>query len=367
MGFTEQQIIEATKYIETMKALDDWTPHINLKSLAAKGLSKEQIKAAKIFIEGAQTFEGAPHVLQEHLAVFDCANKCGIGERFIAPMGHIKIMAAVQPFISGAISKTVNIPNSATVDDIKNIYVDAWKLGLKCVALYRDGCKSSQPLSTSSSDRVEEKEAKVIAAYSGLKRGEKKELAYKRHGYTTRTMIGGNKVFVRTGEYPDGTLGEIFLDMHKEGAAFRGLLGCFSIAISYGLQYGVPLEKYVDAFTFTRFEPSGRTDHPYVKSSTSIVDFVFRVIALDYLGRTDLAHVKPEVLADTAGIKLDYATIKKEFKEPKPKEVSSADALNKQMGSLMGDAPPCDNCGHITVRNGSCYKCLNCGSSMGCS
>lgn len=375
-GLTPVQIKEAQDYVASTKSIDEWTPHINTKALKALGFSQAQIKDACIYVGGAQTLEGAPHMKDEHLAVFDCANKCGYGKRFIDPMGHIKIMAAAQPFISGAISKTVNLPNEAVVDDIKNIYFEAWKLGLKCVALYRDGCKLSQPLSTGVQQEEEEKAPVAI-------RGSKRELPKQRLGRTIESKISTHKLFIRTGEYDDGALGEIFIDMHKEGASFRSLMNCFAIAVSLGLQYGVPLEKYVDSFTFTRFEPHGMTDHPNIKTCTSVVDFIFRVVGMTYLGRTDFVHVPPagDALADktrqdevgeqrgqTASSIVSSGKLSSVASESAAKAFPSSIAVKeKQFEDMMGDAPPCNSCGHITVRSGACYKCLNCGNSLGCS
>ena len=359
------------------------------------GFTDEQIDQANAVICGSQTVEGAPGLKNEHLAVFDCANRCGVkGTRYIQPMGHVRMMAAVQPFISGAISKTVNLPNDATVDDVQDIYFQSWKLGLKAVALYRDGCKLSQPLATATKAAASD----TSSAPSKLRR---RRLPKRRHGFTQEARIGGHKVFLRTGEYEDGTVGEIFIDMHKEGAAFRSIMNCFAISVSMGLQYGVPLEDLVDQFCFTRFEPQGRVDgHENIRVCTSVVDYVFRVLGLEYLDRTDLAHV-----VDPTLLPHDKATshpvgrehhqpgeqrhVSNGGKEPAataapaatPVAPTSGRVTNRirtelasemagpdaQLGKIPGDAPLCDNCGHITVRNGTCYKCLNCGQSLGCS
>ena len=271
---------------------------------------------------GRMTIEGAPHLREEHYAVFDCANRCGKqGKRFLAPMSHVRMMAAVQPFLSGAISKTVNLPSESTIEEVQSIYEEGWRLGLKAVALYRDGCKASQPLSSSGSteDRTTKKEESSVKPdplLSPLPQGtaeaqqpqlslrvgntrfygERARLPKKRHGFTQEARVGGHKIFLRTGQYEDGTLGEIFIDMHKEGAAFRSLMNCFAMSVTIGLQYGVPLQTYVDQFTFTRFEPQGPVEgHPYVKFATSIVDFIFRALGVEYLHRYDLAHIKPEI------------------------------------------------------------------------
>jgi ribonucleoside-diphosphate reductase alpha chain len=289
------------------------------------------------------------------------------------------MMAAAQPFLSGAISKTVNLPNEATVEDVRQIYEEGWRLGLKAIALYRDGCKASQPLSSSSKDD-EATEEEIVAAVplSARPVGTRIRLPHKRGGFTQEARVGGHKVFLRTGEYEDGTLGEIFVDMHKEGAAFRSLMNCFAMAVSVGLQYGVPLETYVDQFTFTRFEPHGPVQgHPNIKFSTSIMDYLFRVLGVEYLKRYDFAQVKPEpeeepAIDDPTSNRLaeKATTAPVASSVPEPEKVVAAvehGALGAQLEEMMGDAPVCDGCGHITVRNGACYKCLNCGNSMGCS
>ncbi len=288
----------------------------SLDLLAALGFSKREIDAANIHCCGAMTVEGAPHLKAEHYPVFDCANPCGrTGKRFLSVESHIKMMAAAQPFISGAISKTINMPNEATVEDCKEAYLLSWKLALKANALYRDGSKLSQPLNSQliadeddendSVDQFIERPAaaratglaervveKIVERITVLR--EREKLPSRRKGYTQKAVVGGHKVYLRTGEYDDGRLGEIFVDMHKEGAALRSLLNNFAIAISLGLQYGVPLEEYVDAFTFTRFEPQGPVQgNDSIKYATSILDYVFRELAVSYLERFDLAHVDP--------------------------------------------------------------------------
>ncbi len=308
------------------------TPDFNV--LRALGFSRREIAEANEYICGTMTIEGAPYLKPEHYPIFDCANKCGAkGERYIHAHGHIKMMAAAQPFLSGAISKTINLPNEAKVEEIKDCYELSWKLGLKANALYRDGCKLSQPLSTKSDVKEEEvseekletveevlgqaanvklsdltSEQVIEAAIAIMEKSkdtdfmrqlsrvvQKKSLPFKRRGYTQKAMIDGQTVFVRTGEYEDGTLGEIFVDMHKEGATFRSLMNCFAIAISVGLQYGVPLEEYVEKFTFTRFEPAGMVaGHANIKSATSIIDYIFRMLGYEYQNRTDLVHVITE-------------------------------------------------------------------------
>jgi ribonucleoside-diphosphate reductase alpha chain len=367
--------------------------HPQFNFLDAVGFSAGEIEEANRVICGMMTIEGAPHLKPEHLPIFDCANKCGKhGKRFLEPMAHVRMMAAAQPFISGAISKTVNLPHEITVEEIRNIYVESWKMGLKAIALYRDGSKHSQPLNTQSGDssKKEEKPAVAAAAVPAqvlpvLKR---KRLPRKRRGFTQEAKIGGQKVYLRTGEYEDGRLGEIFVDIHKEGAAFRSMMNCFAIAVSLGLQYGVPLEEFVSVFTFTRFEPQGSVDHPNIKFSTSIVDFIFRLVGMEYLGRTDFVQVPPDVSllqlnhgkaetereCSSASSCGEHAAAQPVVEAPAQDShagdggaAAQADALDEHLSNMMGDAPFCNNCGHVTVRNGSCYRCLNCGNSMGCS
>lgn len=387
--------------------------------LRALGYTNEQIHEANTYICGTMTVEGAPYLKPEHLPVFDTANRCGtIGTRFIEAQGHIRMMAAAQPFISGAISKTINLPNEATEAEIKACYELSWKMGLKANALYRDGCKLSQPLSNKSDkkeDKVESTVSSVIDEAVGTKGAisvnditqemvleaarriihkssdttfkrelsqivERKKLPYKRNGFTQKASIGGQVMFVRTGEYTDGTLGEIFIDVHKEGASFRSLMNCFAIAVSIGLQYGVPLEEYVDKFVFTRFEPSGMVDgHPNIKSSTSMVDYIFRLLGFEYLQMHDIVQIPPIKAEELAHAPAespfytdasDLVTSSPEPSSEKVKDgshirVTKTDAMGT--GKMMGDAPPCNVCGHITIRNGACYKCLNCGNSLGCS
>jgi ribonucleoside-diphosphate reductase alpha chain len=390
-------------------------PGFNL--LTKLGLTKMEIDEVNDWVIGRMTVEGAPHLREEHLPVFDCANRCGtIGQRFLAPMSHVRMMGAAQPFLSGAISKTVNLPNEATVDDIAEVYMEGWKLGLKAVALYRDGCKSSQPLNTSDKsksdseapaddDKLAAKADSIAPAAPALVMSTpsmpaphveegarppatvRHRLPKKRRGFTQEATVGGHKVFLRTGEYDDGNLGEIFIDMHKEGASFRSLMNCFAISVSMGLQHGVPLESYVEQFTFTRFEPSGNVNgHPNVKFATSMIDYIFRVLGVEYGKRYDLAHVPPQELQQEMSNPTDVGSAHQAEQSAKsnlmlpPAEVddrqkelfeslaaSSKNSMDEHLGEMMGDAPMCDQCGHITVRNGACYKCLNCGSSMGCS
>ncbi len=296
---------------------------VSFDMLTALGFSKQQIEDANTYCCGAMTLEGAPHLKPEHLPIFDCANACGrIGKRFLSVESHIRMMAAAQPFISGAISKTINMPNSATVEECKDAYMLSWRLCLKANALYRDGSKLSQPLAASILSDDEDDIEEIIEAPAAVKaplvaeriverviervvnlRAKRERLPNRRKSYIQKAIVGGHKVYLHTGEYEDGSLGEIFIDMHKEGAAFRSLMNNFAIAISIGLQYGVPLEEFVEAFTFTRFEPHGVVEgNDAIKMATSILDYVFRELAISYLGRTDLAHVQPhDVLPDSMG------------------------------------------------------------------
>ncbi|HGG04964.1 MAG TPA: vitamin B12-dependent ribonucleotide reductase, partial [Aliiroseovarius sp.] len=285
----------------------------NFSLLAHLGFSRADIDAANDHVLGTMTLEGAPHLKEEHYAVFDCANPCGKkGKRYLSVESHITMMAAAQSFISGAISKTINMPNDATIEDCKSAYELSWSLGVKANALYRDGSKLSQPLAASLVEDDDEaaeilesgtphEKATVLAekviekiVVKEVARGREK-LPHRRKGYTQKAIVGGHKVYLRTGEYETGQLGEIFIDMHKEGAGFRAMMNNFAIAVSVGLQYGVPLEEFVDAFTFTKFEPAGMVQgNETIRNATSILDYIFRELAVSYLDRTDLAHVKPE-------------------------------------------------------------------------
>ena len=299
-----------------LKLTEEQLNDFNFNLLETLGFTRQQIAEANDAICGRLTLEGAPHLKPEHYAVFDCANKCGkYGKRFLSTKSHILMMAAAQPFISGAISKTINMPNEATIDEVKEAYMLSWQAMTKANALYRDGSKLSQPLNTASDllVGVGEEEAAPLTSHSAPVKvaeriiyrylSKRRRLPDRRGGYTQKAVIGGHKVFLRTGEYEDGTLGEIFIDMHKEGAAFRSLMNSFAIAVSLGIQHGVPLEKFVELFTFTRFEPNGVVQgNPHIKMATSVTDYIFRELAISYLGRTDLAHVRPEDLRhDTLG------------------------------------------------------------------
>ncbi len=325
--------------------------------LIALGFSKKDIEAANEHVCGAMTLEGAPHLKKEHLPVFDCANPCGRkGRRFLSVESHIRMMAASQPFISGAISKTINMPNDASVEDCKASYMLSWKLALKANALYRDGSKLSQPLNSQllsddeeEADEIAEQltaanpaQARALVAAERLVENlttrvaeleraqnaarQREKLPARRKSYIQKATVGGHKVYLHTGEYEDGRLGEIFIDMHKEGAAFRSLMNNFAIAISLGLQYGVPLEEYVDAFTFTRFEPAGLVQgNDAIKNATSILDYIFRELAVSYLGRHDLAHVDPREIVGETGL----GSSDEELEDEIPPAMSAAKFMSK--------------------------------------
>ena len=423
---------------ETMQRLEiseeEYTS-FDFNLLEKLGFTKTEIDKANKFICGTQTIEGAPYLKDEDLSVFDCANKCGKdGERFIHYMGHVRMMAAAQPFISGAISKTVNMPHEATIEDIENCYFESAGLGIKAIAIYRDGSKASQPLSASSDDGESEESDPQVSeiienesmlmlgnyapgtsptkAYAGTTRP-RFLLPERREGWTQEAKIAGHKVYLRTGEYPDGTLGEVFIDIAKEGATLKGVLGCFAIAVSKGLQYGVPLEEFVDTFTFQTFEPRGMVEgHENIKMSNSIIDYVFRALGLEYLNRTDIVQNPPqdsldeenvtstpiqnatpppieeqvtespaqveevepsktsqinETQAEAQEVQFITKVEEKETFENTDTASNSVTTVQEVLGDMMGDAPACPDCGHITIRNGSCYKCLNCGNSLGCS
>ncbi len=418
--------------------------------LSFLGFNKAEIEACNTHVCGAMTLEGAPHLKLEHYKVFDCANPCGrTGKRYLSDESHIRMLAAAQPFITGAISKTINMPNEATVDDCKNAYMLSWRLGLKANALYRDGSKLSQPLNSQliadNDDEDDEAIDELIRQPAALRATalsekiveriiervertrERERLPDRRKGYTQKAVVGGHKVYLRTGEYQDGRIGEIFIDMHKEGAAFRSLMNNFAIAISVGLQYGVPLEEYVDAFTFTRFEPAGLVQgNEAIKNATSILDYVFRELAISYMGRNDLAHVQPEEMGttvlggeDAPGTHTPQPLVSSGFVRGKPeklmliqgkatgtydvtafapgaqaeplalresgmvetldfmpagthaapKALRNAEADKRaeaRMKGYVGEA--CPECQNFTlVRNGTCLKCDTCGTTTGCS
>jgi ribonucleoside-diphosphate reductase alpha chain len=418
----------------------------NFDLLSFLGFSRAEIEAANIYVCGAMTLEGAPHLKPEHYAVFDCASPCGrTSKRFLGVESHIRMMAAAQPFISGAISKTINMPNEASIEDCKEAYILSWRLGLKANALYRDGSKLSQPLNSQliadDDDEAEDAVEALIASNAPARASavaekiveriveriervrDRERLPDRRKGYTQKAVVGGHKVYLRTGEYADGRIGEIFIDMHKEGAAFRSLMNNFAIAISVGLQYGVPLEEYVDAFTFTRFEPAGLVQgNDTIKNATSILDYIFRELAISYLGRNDLAHIDPSDIGHDvlgkgeeqsrppqgAGSAPTSKFVSRGFVRSKADKLmlvqgggqtgpQAATALKgdlereveAELGALEWTTPAeraaisekrsqarmkgytgeaCGECGNFTlVRNGTCLKCDTCGATTGCS
>lgn len=356
-----------------------YSPDFSL--LTHLGWTPADLQEANRYIYGTLTIEGAPHLAPEHLAVFDCANKCGpYSTRYIAPTAHVQMLGAVQPFISGGISKTVNLPPDAEISEIDAIYRLAHTLGVKCLAVYRDGSKLSQPLNAigakTLAGAVKKRDIAAVAEELAKQtivdtRSAHRALPNKRKGYTQKAVIGGHKLYLRTGEYADGTLGEIFLDMHKEGAAFRSLMNCFAIAISLGLQYGVPLEEFVEAYTFMRFEPNGPVHgHDHIKMCSSLMDYIMRDLAVHYLDRQDLAHVKitqEDLRADSVK---PYAQT-----NGKGKYLSAGEQVSGDVQSAMQTArdhgyegDPCPECNQFTlVRNGTCKRCMQCGSSTGCS
>ena len=339
-------------------------------ALKCLGYSDERITSISKYLLENYTVEGCSQLKDKDLAVFDCANKCGSkSTRYIQPIAHLEMMAAAQPFISGGISKTVNLPATATVSEISDIYFKAWDMGLKSVALYRDGSKLSQPLNSFSSIK-EEFVPEVITKKVELPTPpERKKLSTRRRGYTQKAKISGQTIYLRTGEYEDGSVGEIFIDMHKEGAAFRSMINSFAIAISLGLQHGVPLEEFVDAFTFSKFDPSGMvTGNENIKMCTSVVDYIFRDLAITYLGRHDLSHINGD-----SNNGHSYITLNNNGKNGKDVGLSKnivveeLDEINlaKSRG-YTGDV--CSECGNMTmVRNGTCLKCETCGGTSGCS
>ena len=417
----------------------------NFDLLRHLGYSKADIDMANDHVCGTMTLEGAPHLNVDHYHIFDCANPCGkMGKRFLSVNSHIHMMAAAQSFTSGAISKTINMPNDATIEDCQKAYELSWSLGVKANALYRDGSKLSQPLAAAlledddeAAELMEEGNPQVKAATLAekviekvivkeiIKGNERSKMPERRKGYTQKAIVGGHKVYLRTGEYSNGALGEIFIDMHKEGAGFRAMMNNFAIAVSVGLQYGVPLEEFVDAFTFTKFEPAGMVQgNDSIKNATSILDYIFRELAVSYLDRTDLAHVKPEGASfDDIGIGNEEGVRNvKEVSDTAAtrslevlKQISSTGYLRKRLpqelmqqqetsskitdpgevelatmvavktiapavesdpimdprakAKLQGyEGDPCSDCGNYTlVRNGTCMKCNTCGGTSGCS
>ena len=413
-GFTEQKIKEVEVQLPSMfelkYAFTKWTlgedflkeigfteeqlnnPSLNV--LEALGFSKEDIAQAEEYVCGTMTVEGAPGLKKEHLPVFDCANKCGKkGQRYIDYMGHIKMMAAVQPFITGAISKTINMDKDASIKDVSDAYMESWKLMIKAVALYRDGSKLSQPLNASTSDEAEllmlQQSEDVDEAIDAKKlqeayyKAKQRKMPQKRSGFVQEAVVGGQKIFLRTGEYEDGSLGEIFLDTYKEGTSYGALLNCFAIAISKSLQHGVPLNEFVDSFTFTRFEPSGPViGHPAIKNATSILDYVFRVLGYEYLGRRDFVHVKTMESYDKKSSNGNGVETPKERqlritekKENNEKTFASKKPVQSEEVTAVMEAKSqgftgehCPTCNSMKMKhNGNCMVCLDCGSTTGCS
>ena len=420
---------------QKLRVEDSHLEELDFSLLSHLGFTEEQIAAANDYIFGRLTIEGSPHIKEKDLAVFDCANKCGkYGTRFISWNAHINMMAAAQPFISGAISKTINMPHESTIEDIKQAYMDSWRSMIKANALYRDGSKLSQPLMSGTVLKVDVQEDELMAeglmsteqaveamaealpipdakplAHKVVTRyiAQRRRLPNRRGGYIQKAKIGGHNVYLHTGEYDDGTLGEIFIDMHKEGAAFKALTNAFAIAVSLGLQHGVPLTEFVDAFIFNRFEPNGPViGNDRIKMSTSIIDYIFRDLAVSYLNREDLAHVKPEdlqpdivrsdgeaeteqnlssglspagnatdgheiqlTLDDMDSAMADTSILQTNIPElATAPTVSGEDSTVKEAEKFGFEGDPCPECGQFTlVSNGSCLKCVSCGATTGCS
>jgi ribonucleoside-diphosphate reductase alpha chain len=377
LGFTEEQLADP-----------------NFDMLVALGAAPGDVEAANDYVCGTMTIEGAPHLKEEHLPVFDCASTCGRkGTRYINHMAHVHMMSAVQPFISGAISKTVNMPGSATTAEIGDVYMSAWQSMVKAITIYRDGSKLSQPLNISSVSPLDEvimlgneedldetkgpKEVQERIVERVYHRSERRILPKRRKGYIREAYVGGHKVFLRTGEYEDGSLGEVFIDMYKEGASFKGLLNCFAVLASKALQYGMPLEELVDSFTFTRFEPAGAVQgHNAIKNSTSILDYVFRSIGYDYLGRKDFVHVKavdeiPETASKNGnGVHKSaepaLATHAIAAQQDDQHAVRQNQIAQARVHGYTGEQ--CENCGSMRVKqNGTCKVCDDCGMTTGCS
>ncbi|MFN8360193.1 MAG: LAGLIDADG family homing endonuclease [Candidatus Kapaibacterium sp.] len=392
-------------FCHTLGFTDEQLNDFSFDMLRELGFSKDDIELANDYVCGTMMIEGAPHLRDEHLPVFDCANKCGRkGKRYIEYMAHVRMMAAAQPFISGAISKTVNMPSDATVEDVGNVYMESWKLMVKAIALYRDGSKLSQPLNSSNYDDLDEvimlgdedtldetlgqKEVQERIIERVYHRAERRRLPKKRRGHVREGYVGGHKVFLRTGEFEDGTLGEIFIDMYKEGASFKGLMNCFAVLASKALQYGIPLDELVDSFTFTRFEPAGPVQgHEVIKNATSVLDYIFRSLGYDYLNRTDFVHIKavdevpakpPVNLPKSHQPKTDApANLALDFADATPRASAKITPTNGNGGTLTKvyeaktkgyTGEQCSNCSSMRVkRNGSCTVCEDCGTTSGCS
>src|SRR5688572_14815073 len=330
-------------------------------ALQKLGYNAQQVKEIVEYIDENETIEGAPHIKDAHLAVFDCAFKPARGVRSIHYMGHIKMMGATQPFLSGAISKTVNVPKDATIEDIEQAYIDSWRIGAKAVSIYRDGSKRTQPLNTAK-DKVAAAVAATVAA--GPVR---KKLPDERHAITHKFDISGHEGYITVGLFEDGTPGELFLVMAKEGSTISGFADAFAQAISYALQYGVPLQDLVDKFSHVRFEPSGMTKNPDVRFAKSIVDYIFRWMATKFLSpdaqfRAGVnVREEPVVSVSVPESSPVAAPAERVVAETRPKTSEFAAMRNQE------DAPPCSTCGSIMIRSGSCYKCSNCGTTSGCA
>ena len=342
------------------------------------GYSHDETDQIVSYIDATGTIEGAPHIKDEHLAVFDCSFKPQKGTRSINFMGHLRMMAAAQPFISGAISKTVNLPENATVEDITEAYLQAWKLGLKAVAIYRDGCKKSQPLSAAGTKTaLSTKENSVSVAMpvveaenlDGPPRAVRHKLKEERASITHKFNVGGHEGYITVGLYPDGQVGEIFITMAKEGSTVSGLMDSFACAVSIALQHGVPLKLLCEKFEHTRFEPSGWTNNPDIGFAKSIMDYIFRWLHLRFLtGQQQMLfenfRMKQPVLPQPEAVG-DLSAVSDQRSEPRAGSAHAADALSAIID--LGDAPSCSFCGAIMTRNGSCYRCMSCGSTSGCS
>src|SRR5690242_16325244 len=352
-------------------------------ALRKLGYSQQQIKEIIEYIDENETIEGAPHVKEPHLAVFDCAFKPARGVRSIHYMGHIKMVGATQPFLSGAISKTVNVPKDATVEEIQQAYIDAWRLGAKAVSIYRDGSKRTQPLNTSKQAILNAGKDVAQAVAQGfspaIAQPVRRKLPDERHAITHKFDIAGHEGYITVGLFEDGMPGEIFLVMAKEGSTISGSADAFAQAISYALQYGVPLQDLVDKFSHVRFEPSGMTKDPAVRFAKSIVDYIFRWLAAKFLSpeaqfragvnnREEIVSTPEQLplqVAETAGAGSGAGSVARNFSSAAPappaKTASFAAIQNQE------DAPPCSTCGSIMVRSGACYKCTNCGTTSGCA
>jgi len=341
------------------------------------GYSHEQADKIVSYIDATGTIEGAPHIKDDDLAVFDCSFKPAKGTRSIAYMGHLRMMAATQPFISGAISKTVNLPETATVEDIMEAYLQAWKLGLKAVAIYRDGCKKSQPLSAAGTKTAESGVARTLLSaepepenLNGPPRAVRHKLQAERASITHKFNVGGHEGYITVGLYPDGQVGELFITMAKEGSTVSGLMDSFACGVSLALQHGVPLKLFCEKFAHTRFEPSGWSNNPDIGFAKSIMDYIFRWLQLRFLtGQQQMLfenlRLRSAPTATEVGDINGSARPTTNDQRPTTGSVHAADALSSIVD--LGDAPTCSFCGSIMTRNGSCYRCMSCGSTSGCS